>query len=727
MSDLAELIDRLPPPQIPDSVSEADRELIMLLVESAKQQVRPYTGTFEAPWLLTPFESDVWETTNKGREELIDGQWKNNVRVDWRVLLPNGCLLTDARYEKILAVIKKVGFLMRSDIISGNSNPQGWCHSMNRVVSIARWVILHERRFQPEDSGLGLIDQAALDWFFGEYAKGAQTQVMQIPQRCLAVLYWGAHGTTCPQPLLDNPYALPASEIQPIVRWIERQGGYKELVQGQHTDKRILSRKWLGRLINESNESLMPGRMVRFCRQFEPDFDDTPLLVSACQETECPSQRVESMEEEGDGTTEQSLTTLSATFASLLDAHRHLPNLLLDPASISLRQAKKLAEKFLRPSGHAPFMPVNTGLAYLNAALRFVHLYGEAIIGLYLAVLPSYNDPEKIKTRALNQALQRHAKNWCIASGEPVTKVLNITEFRCRNGTRDFNRFRSNPTLDDSLRVLIGSCVVCMALLKPSRDEELTHLKRNCLRQDDNGYWFNFDLGKSNVKGVEAWREEDRPIPVIAAQAIQLLQRLGDGLVAIFGEDRKVSGNLFYLPGFKGFGALGRSERLLNNHLDLFCDFVGLSPDSEGRRWYIRIHEMRKWFLLLLFWSGRFDVLDAARWIAGHTDAEHIYAYIEKEFPGEELPQIEAQYSEERLRHLKQGNSGKEDGANALYEVVLRHFNVESLTMIPEAEWTGYVRALRESDKFHLEPHSIRDEGGAVVGINVSFVMRELP
>jgi len=724
MNHLAELIDRLPPPQIPDSVSEADRQLILLLLESARQQVRPYTGTFEAPWLLTPFESDVWETTNKGREELFDGQWKNTVRVDWRVPLPNGYLLTNARYEKLLTVVKKVSFFIRSDLISGTSAPHSWFTQTSYFSAIARWVVLHENRFHPKAYGLSLIDQSALDWLFGEFAKGGMTQVMQIPQRGLAALYQGTHRTACPLSLLDNPYALPASEIEPIVRWIESHGGYKKLKTGQHAKKRILSREWLRQLISESGGALKSTRVSRFVRQFEPDFANTSLLAPIRQMTEFPSQSAESIYGEGDSSTENSMQALSTNFGSILDAHRHLPDLLPDPASLSLRRAMKLANRIARASGHTPFMPVNTGLAYLNAAMRFVYLYGEAIIGLYLAVMPNYESTRN--NAGPNKALKRHANNWCIASGEPITIVLNITEFRRQEGARDFNRFRSNPTLDDALRVLIGSCIVCMAILKPSREDELTHVKRHCLRHDDNGYWFNFNLGKSKVKGVEAWQETDRPIPVITAKAIQLLQRLGEGLSQILDGGEKSAGNLFYLPKSEGLGALSASNALLNQHLNLFCDFVGLPPDSEGRRWYVRIHEMRKWFLLLLFWSGRFDVLDAARWIAGHTDAAHIYAYIEKEFPGEELPQIEAQYSEERLRRLKQGDSGQEDGANALYEAVLRHFNVESLNMIPEAEWTGYVRALREADKFHLEPHSIKNEDGSVVGINISFVMREL-
>lgn len=724
MNSLAELIDQISPPEIPDSISGNERELILLLLESAKQQVRPYTGDFRAPWLLVPFEADVWETTNRGREEWIDGQWKGTIRVDWRVCLSNAYTLTNPAYEKLLTAVKKVAFLMRSDLICGSSGPLPWLRMCQTMLIMVRWVVLNEARFRPEVHGLSLVDQAALDWLFMDAAKGGAGQLLRLPQRCLIALYKSTHGTACPQALLDNPYALSDSEIAPIVRWIESQGGYLHTKVGPHREKRVMSHEWLGRLINEHPNSFISPQQKRFARQFEPDFHGTPLLVSGKQTTELPSHRIAFIDDVA-ATSESVVKRFATTWGSILEAHRHVPDLLPDPANISLRKARMLADRLSRPGGHTPLMPVNTGLAYLNAAMRFIHLYGEAIVGLYLAVLPAYSPANS--PRYLNNALKQQAKNWCIASGEPITNVLNITVFRRHGRTRSFSQFRENPTLDDVLRVLIGSVVVCLALLKPPREDELTHLKRDCLRKDTNGYWFNFQLGKSNPKGAEAWQEEDRPIPVITAKGIRLMQRLGEGLAGILEEDRKAAGNLFYLPKPEGLGALNASEKLLNDHLDLFCDFVGLPPDSEGRRWYVRIHEMRKWFLLLLFWSGRFDVLDAARWMAGHTDASYIYAYIEKEFPGEELPQIEAQYSEERLRRLSRGESDKEDGAEALYEAVLRHFNVESLNMIPDSEWAGYVRALRESDKFHLEPHSVRGEDGSVVGINVSFVMRELP
>jgi len=704
--------------------------MVLLALASAKQQSRPYNGKFEAPWLLNSFEAPVWETTNRGREEIGDGKWRNTIRIDWRTTLPNGALLTDARYKHLLTLAKKISFLARCNLISGTSTPSAWKTTTNLLISLIRWAVLHEQRFIPEKYGFRLIDQPALDWLLTLIAEGGWSHALQIPQRILAALYAGAHGIACPQCLLDNPYAIPSSEIAALVAWLESQGGYQSVNGGTHYAKRHLSRELLAKLADENPSVLTGSNLLRFARQFEPDFSNEPLLVSFIQFTEFPSQKIKSVENTDGAAAEGTIHKAADLFATVLDAHRHFPDLLPEPANISIRSATNLANRIARPSRHTLFMPVNTGLAYLNTAMRFVQVYGESIVDLYIDVLSEYGNssPSNANT-ILNRVLRRRMKNWRLASGELIATALHITEFRSSKANPDFHQLRTNPTLDEALRVLIGSCIVCMALLKPSREEELTHLKRDCLREAAGGYWINFNLGKSN--SGEAWRESDRPIPVIAAKAIHLLQRLGGGLSKLFAEDRKIGGNLFYLPKTTGFAALNANSGLLSDHLDIFCDFVGLSPDSEGRRWYVRIHEMRKWFLLLLFWSGRFDVLDAARWIAGHTDAEHIYAYIEKEFPGEELPKIEAEYSIDRMYRREQERKrskgeDNEDDVDALYNEVLQHFNVEYLTMVPESEWTGYVLSLRKDEKFRLEPHSIfGGNNGDFVGINVSFILRE--
>jgi hypothetical protein len=194
------------------------------------------------------------------------------------------------------------------------------------------------------------------------------------------------------------------------------------------------------------------------------------------------------------------------------------------------------------------------------------------------------------------------------------------------------------------------------------------------------------------------------------------MQRLGIRLAELYGEtDRYKLGQLFYIPDFKTVGhGIVANQAELNSCLGLFCDYVGLPPDELGRRWYIRVHEMRKWFLLLLFWSGRFDVLDAAREVAGHTNISHLYAYIEREFPGVEFSRLEGEYAADRLRHYDQTRIAYdgEIGLNELYGRVLQHFRVEQLELIPEKAWQSYVQELRNNEAFRLEPYTLTDERG---------------
>ncbi len=733
MKNLAILIDQLPSPDFPAYFSDEDQRKVLLALASAKNLCRPYDGNFQAPWLLNSFDAPSWDTTNGGREELVDGIWQNCICIDWRIQLPDKTLLTDAQNEKLLTLAKKISFLVRSDLISGTSAPGGWKTNITILISLIRWVVLHKQRFQPDKFGLRLFDQPAIDWLFSSIAQGGWSHTLQIPERILGALYIAANGVPCPQHLLDNPYSLSASEIGGLVSWLESQNAYQTIDRGPHFGKRHLRREFLSQMIGEDHSAVTGSNILRFARQFEIDFSNETLLVSIQQTTEFPSQKIRSRDNVDGAAADGTIKKAADVMSTILDAYRHLPELLPDPSNISIRSALNLAQRIAKPSGHTQFMPINIGLTYLNVAMRFVHLYGEAIVDFYLDILNEYGNRDPANANALlNRALKRRKDKWRIASGEPIAAVLKITKFRSTKSNPNFDQLRTNPTLDEALKILVGACIVCIAILKPSREYELTHLKRDCLREDNGGYWINFKVGKSNAKGAEAWQETDRPVPVITAKAIHLLQRLGEGLSTIFAENRKIGSNLFYLPKSNGFGALNANPGLLGRHLDIFCDFVGLPPDLQGRRWYVRIHEMRKWFLLLLFWSGRFDVLDAARWIAGHTDAEHIYAYIEREFPGEELPQIEADYSIDRVYQYEQERKRRpteradEHGIDCLYEKVLNHFNVEYLTMVPESEWTDYIRTLRKDEQFHLEPHSIyADNGHDVIGINVSFVMRE--
>ena len=306
-----------------------------------------------------------------------------------------------------------------------------------------------------------------------------------------------------------------------------------------------------------------------------------------------------------------------------------------------------------------------------------------------------------------------------ILAETPAPPVLRDAHFKIEklirgSNLRDFNLLRTQPSLNQAIKIWVGAVLVLIGILKPSRATELAHLARDCLI-GDGPYWLDSDLAKRTVREYRA-STRGKPIPAITARAIRQMQRLGCRLAELQGEsDIYKRGQLFYLPDLKTFAhGTVPNQSGLNSCLDMFCDYVGLPPDDLGRRWYIRIHEMRKWFLLLLFWSGRFDVLDAAREVAGHTNVSHLYAYIEREFPGVEFSRLEGEYAADRLRHYDQTRIAYEGeiGLNELYERVLKHFRVEQLELVPEKSWESYVQELRNGEAFRLEPFTITDARG---------------
>jgi hypothetical protein len=744
MKGLAQRLDALTLPSIPKAFNDVEATQILSILRNAQARVRPYDGDYRAPWLLSAFDSPVWHTTNRGREEHIQGHWRNTIDIDWNQLLPNGAWLVDPEYALLLSTLKKMCVLLRSGYVGRGLAPGNWRLATAQLLLVARWLVLHEARYQPARHAFALLDQNALNLLLSQISRGSWIEALQIPQRLLSAWYARAFGEPCPQTFLDNPYTLPSEVCGTLTLWLTSQSCYVTRRGGVHHGLHNLDRVRLALQVNTSTVFLMASNWVRvFCRQFEPDFRHSPLLLSTCMYTEYPDQTTRARQDTARSTASfGTLEQVAVTLGRILGAHRHLADAIPSPGELSVKKAFDLAKAHTRSAGHHPFIPIATGLAYLNEAMRWVHSYGEAIVDYYLATI-SHLDFSTVNT--LSKQVKRDAVRKAFASvqrtaflvehhgrTQPLADALGIQTFNRGNGKAKFEALRQAPTLVEALDVLIGACIICIALLKPSREAELTHLTRECLTRRHDGYYLRFDLGKSNAG--EAYQTRDKPIPVITAQAIRLLQRLGETLSKAFGETRKRKDSLFYLPCACLGIAINPNPKMLSNSLDRFCDYVGLPPDTEGRRWYVRVHEMRKWFLLLLFWAGRFDVLDAVRWIAGHVDVAHTYAYIEEQFPGEELPGIEAEYSIDRLRRWDRAKRetdsaacpADEPGLDALYDRVRRHFNAASLVMIPEPQWTDYVTALRAEGGFSLYPQSIYGEDGEhKVGLQVSFVLAQ--
>jgi hypothetical protein len=178
---------------------------------------------------------------------------------------------------------------------------------------------------------------------------------------------------------------------------------------------------------------------------------------------------------------------------------------------------------------------------------------------------------------------------------------------------------------------------------------------------------------------------------------------------------------LFTFPTFGRYDAsIDRviSRYQLKGYFDTFCDFVALQPDNVGRRWYIRFHELRKSFLIVFFWTGRFSTLDAARWMAGHSDADHIYAYIQANFPGDELPGLEAEYASKLLRdYADTDEPGEYENIEDLHREVCAHFAVADVSWIDENILQSWLEQQFKKGEFRIVPYLVQAPGGGTATV----------
>lgn len=707
-------LDRLNEIQLtrPPSMSDAEFAEIQTTLDEAIDRVRPYRGALEADWLISDFQSDLWQT--KGLDTaFVDGTWVRAKNIDWSVQLSNGDMLTDPGYSELLHAIKAAAFLYREGFAGGVSPTVGsWLSFVHCLLDFARWLVFSDL----VRGGVVLLSQSRLDQLAVELAAGGWSGAFRLSERIVAAFHKETFDQDCPQSILEDPGRVPLNVRDSIIEHLEACSAYT--MKGKR--RRALSRDYICRLISEPKWSMyrVSNRTRAVIRQFEPSMHNkNGLLIPSDAQKRYPSHRTITIEAAlAQRTTIHSAKRLCGSMKILLSMHRHLPGGVLDPSTVNATRSFRLARPHAGRSGHSPLIPIEIGLQYLNQAMKWVNQFGDGLVEYYLAVTTEViarvrsNNLSPYETQVAGlRALQKVTMPASLSDAgfglairhEPRGKMGMVTEIR-------------NMDITQAIRVWIGAVAVVIGMFKPSRDSEISRLERDCLI-GDGPYWLDGEIAKTGTK-EERDTSGGKPIPTIAAKGIQQMQLLGETLRTLYDEKDPVHAErLFYIPkkGL-GVGAIAAMPSSLHRYLDAFCDFVDMPRDELGRRWSLRIHEMRRWFLLLFFWSGRYDVLDAARDIAGHSDIAELYAYVEREFSSEDFFRLEAEYCIDRLRDFDytKDSDPEERGLAELYNAVLEEFDVAQLELIPDRAWEAYVTALRQQDKFYLEPHSIADRNG---------------
>lgn len=722
---------------LPPTFSVMEQCQALALIDEVQSATRTYSGDFTAPWLLSYIHAPTWRISKGEETRVVEGRLTDYIEYNWATKLYDGSNLIDPVNKRVLHGVQQLAFLARE--MPGGPNTlttfKNFLWSLNFMI---RWAYLNGDALNPRRYVFTRMTmQHFVDVLTG-LGKGGVVFAMRCPERILLELFPAALGRKPTQQELDDPLFLDRDDCHKVVEWAKSKNAFKKLKRSD-SNGMIIRRAVLAELIDADVPTLHGGpRWSAFLGQFEVSDEPYGERLSnkkAYGTRECPSQKTLSVEEAMDsGVSEKTIHKYLDDFRTIVSLHRHLPQVCPKPTEFRPAYLRQVIVEVSDAGSHTPWVPLDIALAYTTEALRWVHVYGEDLVTIFLsayrelnargllvsAPVPDKENPTKGDYTNLYKELSDGREQYIANLSIPESLApLNITgwgTYLHLDGKKAFAKLQKAPSLTDAIMVLIGAITVVVAMVKPMRESELRALKRDCLTfVDGDGYWLAQDVRKKNVGDVRPIGS--RPIPVIAAKAIQLLRRLTDGLKESIGvTDPWLLDSLMTLPSFGRYEAriegVIRADQL-RMLLDAFCDRVAFPPDANGWRWYLRIHEMRKSFLITFFWTYRYGSLDAARWMAGHADTSHVYAYIQANFPGEELPGLEAEYAAHVLRDYQQTGTttGVKDLAD-LYQAVCDHFSVRDVSWIDERLLRDWLELQFESKEFQIVPYSIKNPDG---------------
>ncbi len=685
--------------------------------------------TWTAPWLLSPIHSNRWILRTAGSIK-IDGEWENVLIVNWTDRLPDGSRLDDEVNTAFLQTIQKAAFLIRETGEIGSS--RSLLIYINILKGLTQWIYANSRKYQPSVAGLSFIDNRALKDFIDKWLSGGLFEAGAYAHRLIKIIDPAGYQTWRKSKNSTSVFNLPDYLKEQIFQWLDENECYS-ITQGIGPTRglRHVSRSRVAEFLQANLTIFRNEKATAFFRQFEPDYIARfPGLVvrTAPMNRLCISQRTRSIEEVIASRANVAATAHTLSIISTLQRiSAEIP--LSIPVSSSIAGKSPIGQyyRIAEETRHTPWMPLHISLSYLNESLRWVLSYGTPLVEFYLKASVHFKKRNWLDTSSQDAAnlARLRREQWVSQNLPEELSPLKLKGWAKASGTADI--VRETFSVTQAMTVLVGACAYLITNLAPSRIEEILLLEKACLSfKNGDGFWLRKLRGKDVEEDV--YGRLTIPVPRVVAAAVGLLGKIGVEARKFSAKYKDALGKyLFYLPQFHDITTTPmelKNTRSLNYAIDTFCDFVALVPDELGRRWYPRVHENRKSFILTFIWCFKYAALDAARMLAGHYDVNHILAYIRANFSGAEISEFEADYLAQVLWDFGISHKTTHDVRNidALYRRVCSHFHVREISEIEHSALKDWLELCLGEENYIIDIIDIVTEtGNHRIAITIRF------
>lgn len=355
-------------------------------------------------------------------------------------------------------------------------------------------------------------------------------------------------------------------------------------------------------------------------------------------------------------------------------------------------KSKKIAEELgAQPKGRTATIPVNTALEYIHHSVHFILEYGEDLI-----LTKNCCDEQLLQLFEGTTGRKDHYCKKIKIPNNKTVEALNIERYNRNPYTASMSQIRSHFSVEEAMECLIAACYIVIGIFACKRIDEVLSLTTECIRPALDGGW-ELVFGLEKASPSERLALIGRPVPEVVKLAADILEDITPKHLS------NVSSTDFQ-PLFKSTVDISRtvkkiqpmSEETLYRLLTFFADIVQITPVEhdfpEIRRWYLRTHQLRRFFAISYFWHNKFSNLPALSWFMGHTDLDMTLRYVTEEIGGSEMPEEEARYAAS-IMTIQNENSGFFE----LSQKVKENFKVDDIKTIPFAQLENYLERIFRS------------------------------
>lgn len=348
-------------------------------------------------------------------------------------------------------------------------------------------------------------------------------------------------------------------------------------------------------------------------------------------------------------------------------------------------------ETLFKEKGRFKTVPSNIIFSYVKEAIEFHYQYGKEIIDTYVDFYYALNR-KKYNFNDFKQTEEIEDIFYDCLS--PKLKSIGVSYLKSPNnklydGKERFDLLRSNIYFYDLLKVYYGAVQVFIGAIMARRQSEICSLIiGECIDEHTNSLIFK---QSKSTKGMFGTRNAlYLPIDPLGIEMIKNLERL---------HINRKGDLLFLIPTIKNIFSFNStvSNTTYSENIDFFIDYI--NPDLvDGKRYYIRQHQLRRFFAMSFFWGSGFGSLDTLRWFLGHTDVQHVYNYITEASSGEVLKSVKTQFLLENIEKYEN-----------LLNLIKYKYKTEQYDLINTEDLEYYISELIENEKIKVEPEFVED------------------